>query len=126
MKKLNSILFGIFMMLVCVLPFQSIFAVDVPLKKGEPGAGTLMMTRSLSIVPVTADLLSTELIVDFTSTVGTAYVSLVDKSGNVVYQTTVDTFSTPEVVIPVDGLNNGNYALKIVYGSTSFSGSFKL
>jgi hypothetical protein len=81
---------------------------------------------STFIIPVTADIIGSDLIVDFTTTVGTAVVSVVDQNGNVVYQTVVDTFSTPEVVIPVDGMSSGDYSLKISYGSTHLIGDFQL
>jgi hypothetical protein len=82
--------------------------------------------QSQYVIPVTADIIGSDLIVDFTSTVGTAVVSVVDQNGNVVYQTVVDTFSSPEVVIPVDGLSSGAYSLKIAYGSTKLIGTFQL
>ena len=137
MKKFK--LSGFVISLFCVFAFQNVFAVDVPLKKDDPTiqpnvASMSAMTKlksfastsSLSYIPVTADVVGTELIVDFTTSVGTAYVSVVDNSGNVVYSTVVDTFSTSEVIIPVDGMNSGKYSLKITYGSTHLTGDFQL
>jgi hypothetical protein len=83
-------------------------------------------TSSSNFIPITADVVGSELIVDFTTTIGTAYVSVVDDGGNVVYQTVVDTFSTSEVAIPVDGMGSGKYSLKISYGSTRLIGDFRL
>jgi len=113
---------------------QVVFA-DIILRKDDPAPGgspnVLSANRtfslsSKSIIAVTADVSGSDLIVDFNSTVGTAFVSVVDQSGNVVYQTTVDSFSTSELVIPLDGLSSGNYSLKISYGSTKLIGDFQL
>jgi len=144
MKKINFKFLGIFIVLLCVFSNQ-VFAELIIIRKDDPAQGgssnvvsaskstslksSLLKSASLQsqfVVPVTADIIGSDLIVDFTSTVGTASVSVVDQNGNVVYQTVVDTFSTPEVVIPVDGLSSGNYSLKISYGSTNLIGDFQL
>jgi len=140
MKRINFRLVAFLVVLFSVFSSQFVFADLIIIRKdGNQGSApnvlsaakvsSLSVTTSLSstsVIPVTADLVGSDLYVDFTSTVGTAYVSVVDKSGNVVYQTVVDTYSTSEVVIPVDGLSSGNYSLKISYGSTKLTGSFQL
>lgn len=134
MKKIKPTLLNFLLICVFALPLQSLFAVDVPLKKDETGPGTMINSPALRtsalktqiVISVTADLIGSDLIVDFSTTVGTAFVSIVDLNGNIVYQTSVDTFSSPEVIIPVDGLNSGKYNLKIAYGSTNLIGDFKL
>jgi len=134
MKKINFRLLGFFVVLLSVFSNQVVFA-DIIIRKDDPIPGgvpnniTSFRTLSLSsnsFIPVTADLIGTDLIVDFNSTVGTAFVSVVDRKGNVVYQTSIDTFTTQEVIIPVDGLNSGNYSVKISYGSTNLIGDFNL
>jgi hypothetical protein len=138
MKKINYRLLSFFVVLICVFSNQVVFA-DIIIRKDDPqqgGVANIASTKlsalksnalqSQFVIPVTADIIGTDLIVDFTTTVGTAVVSVVDQNGNVVYQTVVDTFSTPEVVIPVDELSSGNYSLKISYGSTHLIGDFQL
>jgi len=139
MKKINFRLLSFFVVLICVFSNQVVFA-DIFLKKDDPAPGggsnvasaskiSSLKSASLQsqfVIPVTADIIGSDLIVDFTTTVGTAVVSVVDQNGNVVYQTVVDTFSTPEVVIPVDGMSSGDYSLKISYGSTHLIGDFQL
>ena len=138
MKKINFRLLSFFVVLICVFSNQVVFA-DIILKKDDPAQGgvaniatskltasKLTAFQSQSEIPVTADIIGSDLIVDFTTTVGTASVSVVDQNGNVVYQTVIDSFSTPEVVIPVDGMSSGNYSLKISYGSTNLTGDFQL
>lgn len=136
MKKFN---FSGLLLLLCVFSSQFVFG-DIIIRRDDPTGGspsapamaTMSKTKSLSststssFIPVSADIVGTELIVDFSAIVGTAYVSVVDQSGNVVYQTVVDTFSTPEVIIPVDGLSSGKYSLKISYGTTKLTGDFQL
>jgi len=132
MKKLNSFLFSIFMMLVCILPFQSSFAVDVPLKKGDPGSvgGNAMINRLFSLssafLPVTASLDYGELDLNFSDPVGIVHISVVDQNGSVVYSEIIDTDSTLETIIETTGWDNGDYTLKVVYGSTSLYGDFQL
>ena len=142
MKKINFRLLSFFVVLLCVFSNQVVFA-DIIIRKDNPdpatqpnnivsafssfSLGTKANSYSAkSIIPVTADLIGSDLIVDFSSTVGTAIVSVVDQNGNVMYQTVVDTFSSPEVIIPVDGLSSGNYSVKIAYGSTKLIGDFQL
>jgi hypothetical protein len=142
MKKINFRLLSFFVVLICVFSNQVVFA-DIIIRKDNTDPTTqpnniVSASKSLSmgsktnlssvnsLISVTADLIGSDLIVDFTSTVGTAFVSVVDQNGNVVYQTVVDTFSTPEVVIPVDGMSSGDYSLKISYGSTHLIGDFQL
>ena len=138
MKKINFRLLGFFVVFIFAFSNQ-VLSGDVLIRRdgdqgNQPNAlvsslSTSSKTSSLSsktVIPVTADVVGSELIVDFSTTVGTAYVSVVDANGNVVYLTTVDTFSTPEVVIPLDGLSSGKYSVKISYGSTKLIGDFKL
>ena len=114
--------------------FLNVYADDVPLKKDGgtntvPNILTPLKTLSLSsftYLSVSADLTNNELTVDFGAPVGTATVTIVDASDAVVYQIAVDTYSTPEVVIPVDNLSSGIYKLKISYGSTNLIGEFQL
>ena len=135
MKKINFRLLGLFVVFLSVFSNQVVFAELIIIRKDDPIPGGVpnqiasLKTFSLSSktsIQVTADLIGTDLIVDFSTTVGTAFVSIVDQNGNVVSQTTVDTFSTPEVIIPVDGLSSGKYSVKITYGSTNLIGNFKL
>lgn len=143
MKKINFKLLGFFIVSLSLFTNQVVFA-DILIKRDDPapGGGSNIATQSYSLstttstktyssrtkffIPVTADVVGTELIVDFTTSVGTAYVSVVDANGSVVYQTVVDTYSTPEVVIPIDGLSSGKYSLKISYSSTNLTGDFQL
>ncbi|MDP4238807.1 MAG: DUF3244 domain-containing protein [Bacteroidota bacterium] len=135
MKKINFRFLAFFVVLLSVFPSQSAFADLIIIRKDGGNSGTqpnvLSTTRTLSlsyssVIPVMADINGSDLTVDFSTTVGTAYVSVVDQNGNVVYQTSVDTFSTSEVIIPVDGLASGHYSLKIAYGSTKLIGNFQL
>ncbi|HJV77405.1 MAG TPA: DUF3244 domain-containing protein [Paludibacter sp.] len=125
MKKVNSSLCSIFMLLVCALYVQSVFAVDVPLKAGDPHAIT-MMTKSRSIIPVSVSLNDTELGIFFSKSVGVAHITIEDQNGTVVYQDVLDTNSTHETYIETGGFDSGNYTVKISYGSTKLVGTFQL
>ena len=134
MKKINFRFLGLFVLLLSVFSNQVVFA-DIIIRKDDQGPGTSPTVQSklktfslssTSFIAVTADIVGTDLIVDFGTSVGTAFVSVVDQNGAVVYQTSVDTFSTSEVIIPVDGLSSGIYSVKISYGSTKLIGNFNL
>ena len=134
MKKINFKFLGLFVLLLSVFSNQVVFA-DIIIRKDDPNPSTIptaqsklktLSLSSTSFIAVTADVVGTDLIVDFNSSVGTAFVSIVDQNGNVVSQTSVDTFSTSEVIIPVDGLSTGKYSVKISYGSTKLIGNFNL
>jgi hypothetical protein len=133
MKKLNFSLRHFIVLFLCVISAQSISAVDVPLKNGDTGGiriGTNRVTiateTTVTNAPVTATLLIPELYVDFDYQVGTAVISIINSTSNTVYQVAVDTYTTPEVVIPIDALNSGKYTLKVSYGSTTLKGAFQL
>jgi len=129
MKKFNLFLFVTFMLSLALLPLESIFAVDVPLKKSDPGGiGPMMLSRtvSTSVTTVTATLNDPELIVDFSSHVGVATISILDATGSIVYQVSIDTNSTLETVIDTSVFDSGNYTLKITYGRTNLNGTFQL
>ena len=123
--------------MLCVFSSQFVFG-DIILKKDDPtiqpnsatSMSSMLKTKSSStastVIPVSADIINSELIVNFSSIIGTATVSVVDVNGFVVSQTIVDTFTTSEVIIPVDGLNSGKYSLKISYGTTKLTGNFQL
>ncbi len=135
MKKISFRFLGMLAVLLCVCSSQVVFADTVLIRK-DPNNPTVqpmgvtrlnsLSTSSTSFIPVTADLNGSDLIVDFSTSVGTAFVSVVDKSGNVVYQTVVDTFSVSEVIISIDTLSSGSYSLKIAYGTTKLIGDFQL
>ena len=134
MKNLN---FSGVLILLCVFSSQFVFG-DIILKKDDPtiqpnsatSMSSMLKTKSSStastVIPVSADIINSELIVNFSSIIGTATVSVVDVNGFVVSQTIVDTFTTSEVIIPVDGLSSGKYSLKISYGTTKLTGNFQL
>ncbi|MHB9142391.1 MAG: DUF3244 domain-containing protein [Paludibacter sp.] len=139
MKKFNFLLSSILLILFFVIPFQNVLAVDVPLQPGDTGGGSigplpkitsysLLSTSTITetINAVTVDLTGNELILNFNNQVGVAQISIVDQSGFIVYQDAVDTYSTSDLVIPVDTWESGKYTIKITYGTTSLSGSFRL
>ena len=129
MKKLNALLFGSLMILVAALPFQTISAIEVPLKKGDIGGSTLPIARSLSlslINPVTANLNDTELVLSFNSPIGTALVTIEDEMGGMVYVYSINTTIDSELIIPMDGWDSGRYKLTISYGTKTLKGDFKL
>ena len=139
MKKMNNPLLNIIMFLVFALPLQSVFAgtVEVPLKKGDDGTGSMpgnnvmamsrtMSVASFSVAPVSVALYDTELVVDFSKFVGNATITIVDQFGGVAYQETINTRFTLESSVEIGGWDSGSYTIYISYGTTKYNGSFQL
>jgi len=141
MKKMNNPLLNILMFLVFALPLQCVFAgtVEVPLKKGDDGSGSIpgtnvmamslsrtMSVATTSVAPVSVALYDTELVVDFSKYVGVATVTVVDQFGGVAYQETINTRFTTESSVETGGWDSGSYTIYISYGTTKYNGSFQL
>ena len=124
MKKVNSSLFGIFMLLFCILSVQSVFAVEVPLKKDNPAQGS--MSKSTTTLPVSVSINDTYLGIVFSKSVGVANITIEDQTGNVVYQDVLDTNSTRTTSIETGGFDSGNYTVNISYSTTILIGDFQL
>jgi len=124
MKKINSSLFSIFMLLFCILSVQSVFAVDVPLKKGDAGIGNF--AKSTTVLPVSVSINDTEFGIVFSKSVGVANITIEDQNGNVVYQDVLNTNSTRTTYIETGGFDSGNYTVTISYSTTSLVGDFQL
>ena len=124
MKKINSRLFSIFMLLFCILSVQSVFAVEVPLKKDNPAQGS--MSKSTTTLPVSVSINDTDLGIVFSKSVGVANITIEDQTGNVVYQDVLDTNSTRTTSIETGGFDSGNYTVTISYSTTSLVGDFQL
>jgi len=73
-----------------------------------------------------ATISDTELAVFFEYSVGDATVTVYDAYDEIVYQETVDTYSTTEVYIPVGAWDSGDYTITVTYGTTTQRGSFAL
>lgn len=84
------------------------------------------MESSLFVNDITIDMVGTDLIVNFNSPIGIATVTIKDKNGNIAYQTTVDTNSTSEVIVPTDLLDEGNNTVTVSYGTTVYSEQIQL
>ena len=124
MKKINSSLFGIFMLLFCIMSVQSVFAVEVPLKKDNPAQGS--MSKSTTTLPVSVSINDTDLGIVFSKSVGVANITIEDQNGNVVYQDVLDTNSTRTTSIETGGFDSGNYTVNISYSTTILIGDFQL
>jgi len=136
MKKINFRFSGLFIVLLCVFSTQLVSAKnDIIIRKDDDtgfqpnnvlSAARTMSVSSRTFIPVNADIIGNDLIVDFSSSVGTVFVSIVDNTGNVVYQNVVDTYNTSELIIPIDNLSSGKYSLKFSYSATNLIGNFQL
>jgi hypothetical protein len=112
-----------------LIPQLSIAAdtIPVPIPKdgtpGDPPTHPDGMTQELSASAAISD---TELAVFFENSVGDATITVYDAYDEIVYQETVDTYTTSEVYIPVGTWDSGIYTITVSYGTTTQRGSFAL
>lgn len=127
MKKINFKLFGS-IALFFILASTQLFAVDILLRKDDPNPGTVtlepMRAKRTVTVPVLAEITNGEINVYFGSSVGTAYLTVLDASGAVVIYEALNTNDETEFNISLDSLENGKYTLKLSYGTTRLTGDF--
>jgi len=101
------------------------FANDITIRKDDPVPPPGPMPLSLEIpISVTATVDATELAVYFDYSVGDAIITVYDGNNQVVYQDTVDTYTTTRVSISSGSWSAGNYILTIHYGTTDLIGDF--
>lgn len=92
-----------------------------------PTGFSMIASASVSVATsASATISDTELAVYFDYAVGNAIITVYDTLGDVVYQESVDTYTTSEVYIPVDSWDSGIYTLTVKYGITTQRGSFTL
>lgn len=83
-------------------------------------------TRTSMLIPVTADLSTIDLYLNFISTVGIVDITITDSNNFIVYQKSIDTNTENDLSIPIDNLENGDYCMEITYGSITLVGEFSL
>lgn len=127
MKKINFKLLGS-IALFFILASTQLFAVDILLRKDDPNPGSVslepMRAKRTVTVPVLAEITNGEIGIYFGSSVGTAYLTVLDASGAVVIYEALNTNDETEYNISLDSLENGKYTLKLSYGTTRLTGDF--
>ena len=78
------------------------------------------------LIPLTVDLSTTELYLNFTSTVGIATITVTDSNNAIVHQELIDTDTNNVLYIPIDSWESGDYSIEVSYGSITLTGSFGL
>jgi len=125
MKKLNSILYVTLMTFFLIFTSQEIYAGQVLIRPDVP-----IITDNNTKAPVRIGLdvtqNETDVTLNFLYPVGTSQVTVENENGDVVYQETVDTFTTLDALINTQNFDGGVYILKINYGSTNLVGEFEL
>ena len=137
MKQLMVRPMGQFVILATLVFSQFVFAGDYIRGGGDPTVPNIVAPNSISnistssdlnylINEITIDVVASDLMINFNSPIGIATVSINDINGNIAYQTTVDTNSTSEVIVPIDLLDEGNYTVTVTYGSTVYTEQIQL
>lgn len=114
----------IFILSLGILP---VFADTIELHPDDVGATTsIRTTKSRVVIPVSAEIVNSELDLYFTTSVGLATVSVTDEDGNVQYLEVLDTDSESDFAIDLSSLTPGTYTLNVVYGSQTIVGDFDI
>ncbi len=125
MKKQNFILGVALMTLFSIFTSQAIYAGQVLIRPDTPIIPDNTPRAPVSIaLDVTQN--ETDVTLSFLYPVGDALITVENENGEVVYQETVDTFTTLDAYIDTQNFDGGVYTLKISYGSTDLVGEFEL
>ena len=84
------------------------------------------MSRSIAIIPVSATIDETSLNVQFNNTVGTAFITIVKHTGELVYSENIEATESLLVNIDSSDWETGSYELYIQYAGTTLTGNFKV
>jgi len=118
MRKLVS-----FIVLLFLSAFTVTNAMNISIEKNTPSIGTTRQ-RAPMLIPVTVDLSTSELFLNFINSVGIANITVTNSNGIIVQQELIDTNSTNELYIPINELEVGDYTITISYGSITLAGAF--
>lgn len=103
------------------------YASDIPLNGPDlPTLPTRPRALAPRQIPVTVDLSSTDIFINFTSSVGIAIITIKDSEGSIVTQELMDTDSESELYISIEDLDGDDYIITIEYGSTTLNGEFSI
>lgn len=114
----------LFIVLFFLSVFNSSDALNIALSTANIPSPTRPRTHVL--IPVSVDLSSADLYINFTTTVGVATITVTNKDGSIVEQQIIDTNDTNKLNIPLDELEQGDYTISISYGSITLAGEFTL
>jgi len=125
MKKLNLPLFGIFVLLISSISFQTISAGEVLLRPNGPIIGD---NNQRAPVRIALDIIQNDadIALNFLYSVGESQITIENENGDVVYQESIDTYTTLDAYIDTQNFEGGVYTIKISYGSTDLVGEFEL
>lgn len=115
----------LFFVLFIFSALTSIHATNVSLTRNNT-TSTPIRPRAPMLIPVTVDFSGTDLYFNFTNSVGLATITVTDSNGAIVAQELVDTTTTDELLIPLEGYEIGDYTITISYGSIQLGGAFTM
>ena len=108
-----------------LLSMNCFASVDIPISKSDtptqPG-----QSRVPFHVPLTASYTMDEVNLNFTSDVSVVSISITDEYGAVFFQETTDTSVLPNLYIPIDMWESGDYLITIQYESITLNGQFTI
>ena len=76
--------------------------------------------------PLTVTLDTSELLINFLSSIGIATITVIDESDSMVYLSSIDTQTNTSLNIPVDWWDEGDYRIRVSYGSVILEGKLSL
>ena len=112
------------------LSFSTMFcyanqAMDIPVCRTD-NPGKSGGQRAPFWIPLTASCTTDALTFNFLYPVGSATITITNDFGAAVYLVTIDTFTEPDLYIPIDEWDGGGYHITIQYGCNTLTAQFEL
>jgi hypothetical protein len=99
--------------------------IDLPFHRTDP-SNERGQTRAPFWIPLTANYSSDAVSFNFLYPIGSATITITNEYTGVVYLITIDTFTQPDLYIPVDQWDGGSYHISIQYGCNTITAEFEL
>jgi hypothetical protein len=99
--------------------------IDLPFQRTDTSTSD-GQKRAPFWIPLTANYSSDALSFNFLYPVGGATITITNEYTGVVYLITIDTFTQPDLYIPIDIWDGGSYHISIQYGCNTITAEFEL
>ena len=99
--------------------------IEIPVKSPDTSTSD-GQRRAPFRIPLTVSYTADVLSFNFLYPTGSATITITDDFGAVVYLASIDTFTQPDLYIPIDIWDGGSYHISIQYGCNTLIAEFEL
>jgi len=117
-----------FVSLLAMYSSAAMAELPVIFQQQDPGSRPRVRSMSLArvMIPVSAGIDDASLNIQFNNTIGTAFITVVKHTGELVYSENVEATASLYLNIDASDWESGNYELYIQYAGTTLTGNFKV